>query len=62
MKSVLILAQSDAKSKEAEALFSGKAHFKRVYPGAQKFSRHFDAIIIYLVDPTEMNFIKDLLT
>jgi hypothetical protein len=62
MKKVLIVAQSDAKSKAAEAMFAGKALFRRVYPGADKFSRNFDAVIIYLQDTNEINFIKDLLT
>ncbi len=48
MKKVLILAQSDAKSKDAENLFAGKAHFKRIYPGATRYARHFEGVIIYL--------------
>lgn len=33
-----------------------------MYPGASKFSRNFDAVIIYLQEANEFNFIKDLLT
>jgi hypothetical protein len=47
MKKILIIAQTDAKGKEAAAHFSN-IHTKVVYPGTTNFSRHFDGVVIYL--------------
>jgi hypothetical protein len=33
-----------------------------VYPGGKTFSRHFDAIVVYLAANSEINFIKDIIT
>lgn len=61
MNKIVIIAQNEAKAKEAEAHFHG-LHVKKVFPGAKSFSRHFDAVVIYLHDVKEINFIKDILT
>jgi hypothetical protein len=35
---------------------------KKVFPGTKVFSRHFDAVVVYLHKASELNFIKDILT
>lgn len=61
MNKIVIIAQNEAKAKEAETHFHGFV-VKRVFPGAKSFSRHFDAIVIYLHEDKEINFIKDIIT
>ncbi len=61
MNKVIVIAQNEAKAKEAEALLSGLI-VKKVFPGAKTFSRHFDAVIVFLHEAKELNFIKDILT
>lgn len=31
-----------------------------IFPDAKNFSRHFDAVVFYLTDANDFNFIKDL--
>lgn len=60
MKKLLIIAQSDTKGAQAVTHFEG-IHTKVVFPGATSFGRHFDGVVIYLQDNSEINFIKDII-
>ena len=61
MHKILIVAQNEAKANEAAAHFTSY-QVKKVFPGTHSYSRHFDAIVIYLHEAKEVNFIKDILT
>ena len=58
MKKILLLAQNEAKATDGEKLLGGFT-IKKVYPGAKRFPRHFDAVVIYHNEANEINFIKD---
>ena len=58
MKKVVVLARNEAESTKGSQLFPALKS-KKVYPGAKRFPRHFDAIIVYHGEPNEVNFIKD---
>jgi hypothetical protein len=60
VKKIVIIAQNEAKAKEAEAFFPG-IYVRKAYPGGKSFARHFDAVVIYLHEAKEINFIKDIL-
>jgi glutaredoxin 2 len=61
MKSLVVIAQNEAKAKEGEKLLEG-FQVKKAYPGAKFFPRHFDAVIVFTHEAKEINFIKDILT
>nr|AAF25622.1 unknown protein [Sterkiella nova] len=58
MKKVLVIAQNEVKANEGAAFFNGLT-VRKVYPGAKRFPRHFEAVIVYYTDLKEINFIKD---
>lgn len=58
MKKILVIAQNEVKADQGAALFEGYTT-RKVYPGAKRVPRHFDAVVIYHNDPNEVNFIKD---
>jgi hypothetical protein len=60
MRKILVIAQNEQKAKEAAAKFPGY-QVRLVYPGTTRFPHHFDAVIIYLQEAKEINFIKDIL-
>lgn len=62
MKKLLVIAQSEAKAQEAEqALLAAEPTLtvKKVYLGAKRVPRHFDAVVVYHTQTSEVNFIKD---
>lgn len=58
MKKVLVIAQNEAKAIEGEKLLTGLT-VKKVFPGAKRVPRHFDAVVVYHNEANEVNFIKD---
>lgn len=60
MKKILVIAQSEAKAAEAVKLFAGRTA-KAVTPGAKRYPRHFEAVVIYHQDPNDVKFMKDLI-
>lgn len=58
MKKILVIAQNEAKADLGAQLLSAFT-VKKVYPGAKRVPRHFDAVVIYHNDAGEVNFIKD---
>ena len=58
MKRVLVIAQNEQKAADCEKLLSG-VEVKKVFPGAKRQPAHFDAVVIYHLEPNEINFIKD---
>jgi hypothetical protein len=62
MKKILIIAQNQAKATQAQSHLSGSFTFSSVFPGTSSFPRTFDAVVIYTQEPSEINFIKDLIT
>ncbi len=61
MKKVLVIAQNQAKATEAQETLKGDYTYKSVYPGTSSFPKTFDAVVIYYADPSEVNFVKDLI-
>lgn len=62
MKKLLVIAQSEAKAIEAEKALLAvdpSLTIKKVYLGAKRLPRHFDAAIVYHTQTNEVNFIKD---
>ena len=58
MNKVLVIAQSEQKAADCEKLLTGMK-VRKVFPGAKRFPRHFDCIVIYHLESNEINFIKD---
>ena len=58
---ILVIAQSESKSKQVEKLYGDKYQLTKVYPNATTFSRDFQGMLVYLSDNSDLNFIKDLL-
>ena len=60
MKKILVISQNEAKAADGEKLLSGQGFVvKKVYPGAKRVPRHFDAVVVYHNEVNEVNFIKD---
>lgn len=62
LKKILVIAQSEAKANEAQKLINeaeATLKVKKVYLGAKRVPRHFEAVVIYHTQVTEVNFIKD---
>jgi hypothetical protein len=62
LKKVLVIAQNEAKAAEAEAVLKAQdanLSVKKVYLGAKRVPRHFEAVVIYHTSTSEVNFIKD---
>lgn len=59
---VLVIAQSEVKAADAEAVLQGLSEtivVKKVFMGAKRIPRHFEAVVIYHTSNSEVNFIKD---
>ena len=58
MKKVVIIAKNEKEVNSGAEMFK---NFKcrKVYPGAKRFPRSFEAVIIYHSTPNDVNFIKD---
>ena len=62
MKKVLVIAHNETKAQDGENLIKAADNsliIKKVFAGAKRVPRHFDAVIIYHTLPNEINFIKD---
>ena len=62
MKKVLVIAQNEAKANEAAGFIKAAdatLTVKKVFLGAKRVPRHFDAVIVYHTQTSEVNFIKD---
>ncbi len=62
LKKILIIAQSEAKANEGAKLLSdadSSLKVRKVYLGAKRVPRHFEAVVVYHTQTTEINFIKD---
>lgn len=58
MKKILLIAQSETKAVDAAKNFPN-LKVKKVYPGVKRFPRHFDAVVIYHNEVSDVNFMKD---
>jgi len=63
MKKVLLIAQNEAKAEEGTKVLSelGIAHIKRVYPGAKRYPRTLDAVVVFFTDASEANLCEDVI-
>jgi hypothetical protein len=60
MKKVLIIARNQASAEAGEKLFAAPGlTVRKVFPGAKRVPRHFDAVVVYHNDANEVNFVKD---
>lgn len=62
MKKVLIIAQNQANVDEGAKHFKGTFLCKGVYPGTKRFPSHYEAVVVFYSDESEINIISDLLT
>ena len=61
---MLVIAQNEQKALTCQqqlqsASTDSPLTVRKVYPGCKRFPRHFQAVVIYHMEPSEVNFIKD---
>jgi hypothetical protein len=62
LKKILVIAQSEAKATECAKIITdadATLKVKTVHLGVKRVPRHFEAVVIYHTQVTEINFIKD---
>lgn len=59
---LLVIAQSEAKAADGEKVLKdidASLNIKKVYLGVKRVPRHFEAVVVYHTQTSEVNFIKD---
>jgi hypothetical protein len=62
IKKILLIAQNEAKATEGQKAINAAVpdlKVRTVYLGTKRVPRHFEAVVIYHTQPSEINFIKD---